>query len=163
MTSVTFAMKKKTIFCIELDTQNKLSLFITFNLIIGDHKKRKSSDLLGYLFTWFPIYSLTFSVTDERESRQWQVWRLQWKNPIFCIELDTSDERMQLQLLFSEKVMKEKKNLTQSDVTFNFLWQPTIMPADKMLLCTVYILGQYTANVFAIESAGNHRFAKGTL
>ena len=62
---------KNPTFCIELDTQNKLSLFITFNLIIGDHKKRKISDLLGYLFTWFPIYSLTFSVTDKHESRQW--------------------------------------------------------------------------------------------
>ena len=56
----------------------------------------------------------------------WHFWR---KNAVTIIIQRESYER-------------EKKILTQSDVTFNFLWQPTIMPADKMLLYTVYILGQ---------------------
>ena len=103
---------KNPIFCIELDTSDeRMQLQLLFDKIVYTHDFTYIFIWkISYRFTWFPIYSLTFSVTDERESRQWQVWRLQWKNPIFCIELDTSDERMQLQLLFSEKVMKEKKN-----------------------------------------------------
>ena len=121
---------KNPIFCIELDTSDeRMQLQLLFDKIVYTHDFTYIFIWkISYRFTWFPIYSLTFSVTDERESRQWQVWRLQWKNPIFCIELDTSDERMQLQLLFSEKVMKEKKKFWH-----NLTWPLT--SCDNQLLC----------------------------